>query len=273
MIDEFARSLKYVLVHEGGYVNHPKDPGGATNQGVTQRVYDDFRKAAKKALRSVKEMLADERDAIYRTRYWNLIKGDALPSGISYVVFDGAVNSGVGQSVKWLQRALKIPADGVIGPQTIQAIETHPNHDAIVAEIIRLRERFLRALKTFKTFGKGWISRISGVKKVGQAWAMGDVGPAVQFVPMANAKAYISDAKQAPPKALGDASTGAGGITVTIAQATNELSPYANIEFVAKVLAGLTIAGVVVGVGGFVYREWAKRKQADLNDALGVAPT
>lgn len=272
LVDEYMRSVTKVLVHEGGYVNHPDDPGGATNKGVTQRVYDAFRKAANLVLRSVRQITEDEVFAIYRTRYWNLIKGDSLPPGVGYVVFDGAVNSGVKQSVLWLQRALGIRADGVVGPDTINATNDYPDHDRLIAKIIERREKFLRALKTFKTFGKGWMSRISGVLAVGQAWAMGSVGPEIQFVVNGNAKARIEDAKTPPPKAVGDATTGVGGASVVISQATDQLSPFANIDFVAKVIAGLTVAGAVVAVGGIAYRVWAKKKSDELNDALDIVP-
>src|SRR5688500_6264664 len=106
MQNRFEECLKLVLVHEGGYANHPKDPGGATNFGVTQRVYDGYRLKAGVAKRSVKEITKTEVSAIYKRQYWDLIDGDELPAGVDYVVFDGAVNSGCGQSVKWLQRAL-----------------------------------------------------------------------------------------------------------------------------------------------------------------------
>lgn len=267
-MNEFARSLAKVLVHEGGYVNHPKDPGGATNQGVTQRVYDAYRRSIKQPARSVREMTNAERDSIYRTRYWNLVKGDDLPPGVGYTVFDGAVNSGVGQSVKWLQRALGVVADGIIGSDTLTALVNHPDHDRLIAKIIELREKFLRALKTFSTFGKGWLSRIAGVKKVGQAWAMGSVGPEIQYVPNGNMKAYIEDAKSPPSKAVADASAGVGGASVLISQTTNELSPYAEIPFVAKAIATLTIAGLVVGLGGYAYRKWAEKRTRELAEAL-----
>lgn len=272
LLDEFKRSVTKVLVHEGGYVNHKEDPGGATNKGVTQRVYDAFRLSAKQVKRSVKLITEDEIFAIYRTRYWNLIKGDSLPPGVGYVVFDGAVNSGVKQSVLWLQRALGIRADGVVGPDTINATNDYPDHDVLIRKIIDRREKFLRALTTFKTFGKGWLSRISGVLAVGQAWAMGSVGPEIQFVVNGNAKARIEDAKSPPSKAVGDASAGVGGASVVISQATEQLTPYTNIEFVAKAVAVLTIVGAAVTIGGFAYRAWASKKSKELNDALDIVP-
>lgn len=268
MMGEFERALSKVLVHEGGYVNHPKDPGGATNQGVTQRVYDDYRKTKGYAPQPVAKLIPVERDNIYRMRYWALIKGDSLPAGVSYVVFDGAVNSGVGQSVKWLQRAIGVPADGVIGPETINAVRAHDNHDGLVREICALRMAFLRALKTWKTFGKGWAARVDGVRAVGQAWAMGDTGPEVSYVVGGEAKARLADAKSAPPKAIGDAAAGGGAMSTVIAQATDQLAPIATIPFVANIVAGLTVAGVVVTIGGFGYRFWAARQGDELAKAL-----
>jgi lysozyme family protein len=251
MMGEFERALAKVLVHEGGYVNHPKDPGGATNFGITQGVYDDYRKTVGQKPQPVKAITRPERDSIYRARYWSLVKGDSLPAGIAYVVFDGAVNSGVGQSAKWLQRALGVPADGVIGPQTIIAARAHDNHDALVRKICDLRAAFYRALKTFKTFGKGWLRRLDDVRAVGQAWAMGDTGPEIAYVPGGEAKARLADAKSA-----------------LITQATDQLTPMVNIEFVANIVAALTVAGVVVSISGLAYRVWADRKAKRLELAL-----
>ena len=271
-MSEFERSLKKTLVHEGGFSNHPKDPGGATNQGVTQRVYDDYRRQHGGSLRSVKEMTPSERDTIYRQRYWNLIKGDMLPPGVSYVVFDGAVNSGVSQSVKWLQRALGIKADGVLGPATLTAVQGVNDHDALVAKIIERRFAFLKALKTWKTFGKGWTRRLDGVLEIGQAWAAGGVGPEIAFVPGGEAKARVEDAKTAPSTAPGDTLAGAGSIGAILTQAQQELAPYITIDFVAKVSAALTLASVAVAVGGIAYRVWAARKAKGIADAIDAVP-
>lgn len=267
---EFERSLIKVLVHEGGYVNHPADPGGATNRGVTQRVYDDFLKSRQMKSRPVKEITSAEVEAIYRQKYWNLMKGDQLPAGVSYVVFDGAVNSGVAQSVKWLQRALGINPDGLIGPATLEAVASHPDHDDLIAKICDRRMAFLKALKTYATFGRGWASRVAGVKAVGQAWARGSVGPEIAYVPNGNAKAFLSDARVAPSRAPGDAAAGAGGLSVVISQAQEQLMPFTTIEFVAKAMAGLALVGAAVAIGGLAYRVWAKRKADEIKDALDL---
>lgn len=275
MKSTYKKALARVLVHEGGIVDHPKDPGGLTNQGVTQRVYDMFRKAKGLAARTVRKMTTAERDEIYRTRYWNVIKGDDLPAGVDYVVFDGAVNSGPVQSVKWLQRALgrtyagKI--DGMLGPSTLAAVLQHQNPSALIAAITDRRMAFLKALKTWKTFGKGWTSRVTGVRATGQAWATNSVAaPTIdqdeEFG--IEAKANIEDAKTAPSKAPGDAATGGGLVGGILTQATDQLTPLGNFEFIANIVAVLTVAGVVLTVAGLGYRWWVKRREAELADAL-----
>lgn len=270
---EFDRALAKVLVHEGGYVNHPKDPGGATNQGVTQAVYDDYRRGLGERPRSVKLLENGERDSIYRIRYWALVKGDSLPPGVSYVVFDGAVNSGVGRSVRWLQRALGIQADGVVGPQTLVAVRAHPNHDALVRKICELRMAFLRSLTTWGTFGKGWSSRVDAVRAVGQAWAMGDSGPPVIYMPGAEAKASFSDAKAMPVMALADAATGggvgSGALAGALQRAQDQLLPLAGgSDLVGQAVTVLAIASVILTASGLLYRWWASRRRAELVEAL-----
>lgn len=267
---EFDRALAKVLVHEGGYVNHAKDPGGETNRGITRRVYDDYRRSLGLPVQSVKNITTAEVNSIYRMRYWSLIKGDSLPPGVSYVVFDGAVNSGVSQAAKWLQRALGVKVDGVIGPGTLEALRTVNDHDALIARIIKRRMAFLRALKTWKTFGKGWTSRVNGVLAVGQAWAAGSVGPEIAYIPNGEKKANIEDAKSAPSTAPGDVAAGGGSIGAVIAQAQEQLTPFVSIGFVAKAAAALTIAGTVIAIGGIAYRMYANRKRSQLADALDL---
>ena len=271
-MSEFERALAKVLIHEGGFSNHPKDPGGATMKGVTQRVYDTYRKGLGLAARSVKMIDSRELQQIYRSRYWNLIKGDALPPGVSYVVFDGAVNSGVSQSVKWLQRALGVNADGVIGPATLNAVAAINDQDALIVRICERRMAFLRALKTWKTFGKGWTSRVNDVRDTGIAWAAGAEGPDIAYDPSGEGrpKARVEDAKAAPSTAPGDTAAGGGTISVVISQAQEQLTPYVNIGFVAKAVAILTIGGVVVAIGGLAWRWYAKRKAAERADALDL---
>ena len=162
MNNNFNHCLDLVLVHEGGYVNHPKDPGGATNRGVTQAVYDAYRKTRGRGAQSVKFITDEEVNAIYKFQYWDRVQGDLLPAGLDYAVFDFAVNSGVGRASKYLQAVLGVAQDGQIGARTLAAI-TNPSN-AINALCDR-RMSFLRNLRTFLTFGKGWTRRVTDVRK------------------------------------------------------------------------------------------------------------
>lgn len=278
MRDNLKKSLELVLVHEGAYSNNPKDPGGPTNHGITQRVYDLYRKANKLKPRSVKAITADECAKIYKNRYWDAIKADQLPKGIDYVVFDGAVNSGPQQSVKWLQRALgsgyRGNIDGMVGPSTLAAVEQHSNHDALIAAICDRRLIYLRALTTWKTFGRGWKARVGEVAHNGQLMATG--APASDLVASyedgGDAKALIESAEGKAWKGPADAVTGAGTVTTVLSQATDQLTPFSDIELVAKVLAGLTVAGVLLAIGGFGWRYWAEHRRKARADALDLEP-
>ena len=291
--NNFSQALKNVLVHEGGYVNHPKDPGGATNQGVTQAVYDSYRSSNGKPTQSVKNLSPQERDAIYKKRYWDVIKGDDLPDGIDYCVYDAAVNSGPSQAGKWLQRALgtgyKGTIDGIIGDETLRAVAVHPNHDALVAGICEQRLKFMRALKTWPTFGKGWSSRVASVKKVAQKWASGDVGASpvqpgmrasegngIVTEPVTAPKAVIADAQAAPSRAPGDITAGAGGLAflATIGAYFSDiiiaLAPYEDAPMIRKIIIGATLGSIVITGAGIFYRRYASAKKAELKDALNT---
>lgn len=158
----FEKSLDLVLLHEGGYVNHPRDPGGATNRGVTQAVYDGYRKTRGLPIQSVRMITEEEVRAIYRFQYWDRVHGDLLPTGLDYAVFDFAVNSGVSRAAKYLQAVLGVAQDGVIGARTLGAIKSPTN---TIISLCARRMGFLRNLKTFLTFGKGWTRRVTDVQK------------------------------------------------------------------------------------------------------------
>lgn len=171
MKGNFARSLAAVLEHEGGYVNHPADPGGATNLGVTQAVYDDFRRARGLDTRSVRYIGGNEVSTIYRTQYWDAVRAGELPSGVDYCVFDFAVNSGVGRAAKFLQRAVGVTDDGKIGPQTLAAVNARPAKQ-VIAAVCDARLAYLKSLtRLFRTFGKGWTRRVEGVRKLAESMA------------------------------------------------------------------------------------------------------
>ncbi len=163
MRQNYPEALKAVLHHEGGYVNHPKDPGGETNKGVTKAVYDEWRRANGLKVQSVKKISDAEIEAIYRKGYWDVCRCDELPSGVDYCVFDFAVNSGTARAAKFLQMTVGAKPDGVIGPDTVKRTGDIPAR-AVITEMCERRMTFLRGLGTWGTFGKGWSSRVTGVK-------------------------------------------------------------------------------------------------------------
>tara|TARA_R110000772_G_scaffold99174_2_gene198863 strand:- start:19974 stop:20837 length:864 start_codon:yes stop_codon:yes gene_type:complete len=162
-INNFNRALTAVLVHEGGYVNHPRDPGGATNKGITYRTYNAWRKSQGQKPRDVRNITDKEVAAIYKKQYWDAVKADELPSGLDNAVFDYAVNSGPGRAAKDLQRVLGVTPDGSVGSNTLAAAKGK-DASASVNQLCDRRMAFFRSLKTWGTFGKGWTRRLVGVR-------------------------------------------------------------------------------------------------------------
>jgi len=162
MKHNWDEAFKHILKHEGGYVNHPSDPGGITNLGVTKRVWEGWtgKRVSEADMRALTpEMVAP----MYKKKYWDVIRGDDLPSGIDLCVFDAAVNAGVGRASKFLQQAVGVTADGQIGPKTISAVTSKPA-DEIIEAFCALREAHYKSLNTFDTFGKGWMRRLASIK-------------------------------------------------------------------------------------------------------------
>ena len=157
MHKNFNKCLSMLLHHEGGFVNHPKDPGGMTNLGVTKAVYDKWigRESTEEEMR---ELTSIEVAPIYKKNYWDKVRGDDLPSGVDWCAFDWAVNSGSGRPAKAIQRAVGAAADGAIGPMTLQAVMNKDAKD-IVESVYTQRQSFYESLKTFETFGRGWTRR------------------------------------------------------------------------------------------------------------------
>lgn len=167
----FTDALHHVLKREGGYVNDPLDPGGATNQGITQAVYDDWRDSQHLVPRTVRQLTPDEVATIYDTRYWDAVRGDELnaeDANCALQVFDMAVNAGVGRAIKLFQRALHQTEDGQLGFNTMSAYRASDKsvlRDAYAAE----RSRFYRSLVAQKPqlskFLPGWLKRVDLIRK------------------------------------------------------------------------------------------------------------
>lgn len=162
MTDKFIEAIDIVLVQEGGFVNHPKDPGGATNFGVTQSVYEAFI-GKKVTVNDIKNMKKSDVYPIYQACYWNKIQGDKLKPGVDLVVLDFAVNAGVFRAITYMQKAIGVTADGVLGPKTLAAINSIDAAE-FINKYSTLRENFYKSLKTFPTFGRGWLARVNHIK-------------------------------------------------------------------------------------------------------------
>ena len=162
MKENWDASFEMVLKHEGGYVNDPRDPGGRTNLGVTQRAWEAWlvRTVTESDMRALTPAKVKP---FYKAMYWDKIKGDQLPAGVDYAAYDLAVNSGVGRAAKYLQEIAGVPADGAIGPKSIEAIKAC-NPKELADALCDMRLAFLKSLPTFDTFGKGWSRRVAEVK-------------------------------------------------------------------------------------------------------------
>ena len=155
----FDTAFEKLIGHEGGYVNNPKDPGGETNWGISKRSYPTL---------DIKALTLADAKAIYKRDYWDRAQCDRLSPDLAFDVFDTAVNSGIGQSIRFLQRAVGVADDGVIGPMTLAAIQRTNDDAAIQARFNGHRLDFMTKLTTWDVFGKGWARRIAeNLKKVG----------------------------------------------------------------------------------------------------------
>lgn len=153
----FDRAFDELLEHEGGYSDHAADPGGKTRYGITEVV------ARTHGYRGdMRELPLEAARLIYRAAYWDAVRADELPAAVRYAVFDGAVNSGVRQSVRWLQRAVGARDDGVLGPQTLAAVHAQ-EPEALLRKLLAQRLNFMVALPTWSSFGRGWARRIASL--------------------------------------------------------------------------------------------------------------
>lgn len=153
----FDAAFDLLLKHEGGFSDHESDTGGKTRYGVTEAVAREVGYRG-----DMRELPLDLAKRIYKDKYWDSIKAEQLPVAVRYSVFDAAVNSGPGQSVKWLQRALGVKDDGVIGPQTVAAANA-ANPDALKMRMLGQRLRFMAGLSNWPAFSRGWAIRIASL--------------------------------------------------------------------------------------------------------------
>jgi lysozyme family protein len=163
MNNNFDKSFKYILEDEGGFSADKKDPGGVTNLGVTLRTWEDWQRRQVN-VQEMRDLSADQVLPLYRARYWDAVKADMLPSGIDYLVFDCAVNCGVSNAIKFIQRALGAKEDGVIGPVTLTSLRTVDVGD-LIDKFTQIKTEHYESLPTFAEFGEGWVNRSDRVKE------------------------------------------------------------------------------------------------------------
>ena len=249
-VANYDLSLSRLLVHEGGYTNHPADPGGPTNFGIT--IYD-YRKYVKPGATAadVKRMKVDEAKSIYRAKYWDAQRCDELPAGVDYAVFDYGVNSGIGRSKKVLQRVVGVKADGVLGQATMQAVAAL-DPKTVIGAISDERLRFLKGLRTWPVFGKGWGRRVAEVKSVALAMAA--------KAPMLSAPQTLAPGRAVVGVSKGAQQGSAAAVVAAGAAAAQQAHQNGYAPQVIAVIAGVAIAGAI---GVWLFWHWRQQAQQE----------
>jgi len=162
MNSNWQKSFELMLKSEGGYVNNPADPGGMTNLGVTKATWENWvGRASDEA--EMRSLTPEKVEPLYKKKFWDAVRGDELPVGLDYLLFDFAVNAGAGRSIKTLQSAVGVTPDGGFGPMTMAAVQAIDPKE-LIERFSQAKEDFYRSLQTFATFGRGWLNRVADVK-------------------------------------------------------------------------------------------------------------
>lgn len=247
MRNNFQNALERVLLCEGGWSNHPKDPGGPTMRGVTLAVYSAFKRkpATPDELRNISD---DDLSAIYKRQYWDTVRGDELPVGLDYALFDYAVNSGPGRAVRDLQRVVGVQPDGVMGAMTLQAVSAR-DPAQIIAALCDKRLAFLKSLKTWGTFGKGWGKRVETVRTASLSMASGIEGGVIEAI-ASGGKAKDQDISALrTPEGKAKIAAGAGAVGTAASQVAEVIQPFAGQwKWIGGIAACLLIVGILANV-------------------------
>ena len=163
MLSNWQKSFELMLKSEGGYVNNPADPGGMTNLGVTKATWENWvgRESDEAEMRG---LTPEKVEPLYKKKFFDAVRGDELPVGLDYLMFDFAVNAGAGRAIKTLQSSVKVTPDGGFGPMTMAAVQAVDPVE-LIERFSQAKEDFYRSLNTFATFGKGWLNRVADVKQ------------------------------------------------------------------------------------------------------------
>lgn len=153
----YDKAVTYVLKHEGGYVNDPRDPGGETKYGISKRAFPEL---------DIANLTLADAKAIYKEHYWDRVRGDELTPGVAMVMFDCAVNQGVDRALRTAQRvADALPVDGVFGPITKRKILAMPPGEFITRYQVE-RGLFYASLTNWRYYGRGWMTRLLSTYRV-----------------------------------------------------------------------------------------------------------
>ena len=244
----FSDALSFVLAREGGYVNHPKDPGGPTNMGITLRVLAAFRGKTVTA-DDVKALAKAEAAAIYRKQYWKPIRGDDLPGGLDLALFDYAVNSGSSRAVRDLQKCLGITPDGVLGVLTLEAVRSK-NVASLVNALCDRRLAFMRSLRTWGAFGKGWERRVSAVRETALALADDTPAPILTLMDASPGKAEEVDVRAwKTPEGKAKAAKVVGAVGGAATTVGGLVQPYGDTwQWIGGLAVALLAVGALAGV-------------------------
>jgi lysozyme family protein len=253
--ENYAESISRMLASEGGYVNHPSDPGGPTNFGIT---IADYRKYVKPdaSADDVRAMKVDEAKSIYREKYWGAMRCDELPAGVDYCVFDYAVNSGTGRVPKVLQRILAIAVTGRMDEAAVAAARAHDAR-ILVQAICDERLRFLQGLKTWPVFGKGWGKRVGEVRVA--ALALTDKG-AGRIPIRTDAPATPTPGKGVVPVNDG-ARRGAAGGAIATGGVVAQQSAANGADWI--VVAVILVVALAVAGGAWAFWHWRRKRLQD----------
>lgn len=246
----YDEALRRLLLHEGGYTNHPSDPGGPTNFGITIVDYRKFVKPGATA-DDVKTMTLEEAKSIYRAKYWDAQRCDELPAGVDYAVFDYGVNSGCGRSGKVLRRCLTLADNTSVVSNAVVAAAAERDAKALAAAICDERLRFLQSLKTWDVFGKGWGRRVAEVKAYSLALAAGLPVKSQAASAPASGKGVVPVSKAAQQGSAG-AVAAAGAAAAQQAHATGAG---------AWMVVAIAVAGLALAVGGWLFWQWRQQRQ------------
>ncbi|MGE3987156.1 glycoside hydrolase family 108 protein [Pseudorhodoplanes sp.] len=247
----YDASLARVLKHEGGYTNHPSDPGGPTNFGITIHDYRRYIKAGGTAS-DVRNMKLADAAKIYRARYWHALRCDELPAGLDYAVFDYGVNSGIGRAAKVMQRLLGL-GSGTAMTDAVIAHTSNASPSALIGRLCDERLVFLKSLRTWPVFGAGWGRRVSDVRRDALAMSKG-----AATAPSSSVDTAVPGKGSVPKPTTARVATSAGAVVASGGAAQAAASYGASWSVVLAIVAGGVLCAAAAWIG---WTLWHKRKQ------------